>query len=152
MEDRRFTEFKGNFITDNLKNKTALVERAFKTGGLFSDAGYIWENVHNLETNECPECGEDCTPFFFFREDEYGDTIVKCTSCGCEFYEPEFKHSIKTIYRWYELSEFARKLFDLLHVPILETEDGYYWGNTDCCSTLMENYIINEICLGIYNK
>ena len=95
MEDRRFTEFKGNFITDNLKNKTALVERAFKTGGLFSDAGYIWENVHNLETNECPECGEDCTPFFFFREDEDGDTIVKCTSCGCEFYEPEFKHPIK---------------------------------------------------------
>lgn len=152
MEDRRFTEFKGNFITDNLKNKTALVERAFKTGGLFSDAGYIWENVHNLETNECPECGEDCTPFFFFREDEDGDTIVKCTSCGCEFYEPEFKHSIKTIYRWYEISEFALKLFELLHVPILETEDGYYWGNTDFRSTLMENDIINEICLGIYTK
>lgn len=152
MEDRRFTEFKGNFITDNLKNKTALVERAFKTGGLFSDAVYIWENVHNLETNECPECGEDCTPFFFFREDEDGDTIVKCTSCGCEFYEPEFKHSIKTIYRWYEISEFALKLFELLHVPILETEDGYYWGNTDFRSTLMENDIINEICLGIYTK
>lgn len=152
MEDRRFNEFKSNFITDNIKNKTALIERAFKTGGLFSDAGYIWENVQNLETNECPECGEDCTPFFFFRENEDGDTIVKCTFCGCEFYEPEFKHSIKTIYRWYELSEFALKLFDLMQVPILETEDGYYWGNTDCCSTLMENYIINEICLGIYNK
>lgn len=152
MEDRRFNEFKSNFITDNLKNKTALVKRAFKTGGLFSDAGYIWENVHDLETNECPECDENFAPFFFFREDEDGDTIVKCTSCGCEFYESEFKHSIKTIYRWYELSEFALKLFDLLQVPILETEDGYYWGNTDCCSTLMENDTINEICLGIYNK
>lgn len=51
MEDRKFNEFKSNFIQDNLKNKTALVERAFSIGGLFSDVGYNWENVHNLETN-----------------------------------------------------------------------------------------------------
>lgn len=93
MEDRKFNEFKSNFIQDNLKNKTALVKRAIATGGSFFDAGYNWENVHNLETNECPECGEDCTPFFFFREDEDDHTYdnvnltdKECFSILKEFY------------------------------------------------------------------
>lgn len=151
MEDRKFKEFKSNFIKHNIKDKTALVKRAIATGGLFYSVGYSWENISNLETDECPECGEWNMPFVF-REDEDGDIIVKCTSCNSEFFEPEFRRSIKPIYSWYEVSEFALKLLDKLHVPVLETEDGYYWGRTACCSLLVEDDVINTICSGIYNK
>lgn len=93
-----------------------------------------WDDIENLFTDTCPECGYD------------GESDIHHNCPECKDKQIEMESTPAEIFEWWIVTEYLYNKLKAKGQPVLEWGNNCYWGRCTTGQAIMLDHVISEIC------